>query len=44
LAATVDAHRIFGDLFELSTFFVPRSMLPALPAELQKALGFHWRP
>ena len=28
--------------FDLSTFFVPRSMLPPLPEGLQRELGFHW--
>jgi tryptophan 2,3-dioxygenase len=42
LKRTVDAHRIFVDLFNLSTFLIPRSKLPALPAELQRELGFRY--
>jgi tryptophan 2,3-dioxygenase len=42
LKATVEAHRIFTDYFNLSTYLVPRSMLPPLPDELQRELGFHW--
>jgi tryptophan 2,3-dioxygenase len=42
LKRTVEAHRIFTDYFDLSTYLVPRSMLPPLPAELQRQLGFHW--
>jgi tryptophan 2,3-dioxygenase len=41
LKATVEAHRIFTDFFNLSTYLVPRSMLPRLPQELQRELGFH---
>jgi tryptophan 2,3-dioxygenase len=42
LKATVEAHRIFTDFFDLSTYLVPRSMLPALPDDLRRELGFHW--
>ena len=42
LRRTVDAHRIFTDFFNLSTYLLPRSLLPPLPEELQRALGFHW--
>jgi tryptophan 2,3-dioxygenase len=42
LRRTVEAHRIFTDFFNLSTFLVPRSMLPPLPEALQRELGFHW--
>jgi tryptophan 2,3-dioxygenase len=42
LKRTVEAHRIFTDYFNLSTYLVPRSMLPPLPETLQRELGFHW--
>lgn len=42
LKRTVDAHRVFLDFFNLSTYLIPRSMLPALPDELQRELGFRW--
>ena len=42
LRRTVDAHRIFADFFNLSTYLVPRSLLPPLPPELQRELGFRW--
>jgi tryptophan 2,3-dioxygenase len=42
LRRTVDAHRIFTDYFNLSTYLVPRSMLPPLPEALRRELGFHW--
>ncbi len=34
------AHRVFGDLFNLSTFLIPRSSLPKLPPKVARALGF----
>lgn len=35
-------NRVFTDLFNLSTFLLPRSALPILPPPLTKALGFHF--
>jgi tryptophan 2,3-dioxygenase len=40
LRTTADQHRIFGDLFQLSTFLIPRSALPELPPEVKRRLGF----
>jgi tryptophan 2,3-dioxygenase len=40
LMETVDKHRVFVDLFNLSTYLVPRSELPELPKELIEQLGF----
>lgn len=42
LAAAADKHKVFTDLFNLATFLVPRSKLPALPAEIKKKLSFHY--
>jgi tryptophan 2,3-dioxygenase len=42
LRTTIDSHKIFGDLFNLSTFLIPRSALPELPAEFAKNLGFYF--
>lgn len=42
LMNTVDKHRIFTDLFNLSTYLIPRSELPKLPDELLKELGFNY--
>jgi tryptophan 2,3-dioxygenase len=42
LRRTVEAHRVFLDFFNLSTYLIPRSMLPALPAELREQLGFRF--
>ncbi|MES2854592.1 MAG: tryptophan 2,3-dioxygenase family protein [Bdellovibrionota bacterium] len=44
LKAATDKHRIFNDFFHLATFFIPRSRLPKLPAEVQKQLGFFYSP
>ncbi|MCS6988955.1 MAG: tryptophan 2,3-dioxygenase [Chloroherpetonaceae bacterium] len=42
LKQTIDAHRIFTDFFNLSTFLIPRSALPELPAEAERELGFFY--
>ena len=42
LRATAERHRVFGDLFALSTYFIPRSTLPALPAEVRRAMGYRY--
>ena len=34
LRRTIEAHRVFLDFFNLSTYLIPRSLLPRLPAEL----------
>lgn len=31
LKATIESHKIFNDLFNLSTFLIPRSSLPPIP-------------
>lgn len=40
LMSTVSKHRIFTDLFDLSTYLIPRSELPELPGELKEQLSF----
>jgi len=42
LKATVDKYKVFADLFNLSTFLIPRSSLPELPEEVKKNLGFYY--
>ena len=42
LRRTAEKHRVFADLFALSTFFIPRSQLPALPVELRQAMGYRY--
>ena len=38
------SHRVFADLFNLSTFLIPRSALPRLPRTVERALGFAHAP
>lgn len=40
LKRAADGNRAFLDLFNLSTYLVPRSVLPKLPADLKKRLNF----
>lgn len=42
LKEAADKHKIFQDLFQLTTFFIPRSKLPPLPAEVERELGFSY--
>jgi len=42
LLATVERNKIFGDLYDLSTFLISRSALPALPANMERRLGFYF--
>jgi tryptophan 2,3-dioxygenase len=42
LRTTIESHKIFFDLSNLSTFLIPRSALPELPAEFEKNLGFYY--
>lgn len=42
LKSATDKHRIFADFFNLATFFIPRSRLPELPAEMKTRLGFFY--
>jgi len=39
LKSTVDRHRVFTDLFDLSTYLIPAENLPPLPEELKQQLG-----
>ncbi|MFM1846909.1 MAG: hypothetical protein RL417_383 [Pseudomonadota bacterium] len=40
LRQTVEKHKVFGDLFTISTLLIPRSELPKLPEHLTRELGF----
>ncbi|MCE2791446.1 MAG: tryptophan 2,3-dioxygenase family protein [Planctomycetota bacterium] len=42
LNRTTQRNRVYLDLFNVSTFLVPRSALPHLPSELSAALGFRF--
>jgi tryptophan 2,3-dioxygenase len=40
LRQTPERHQIFGDLFQLSSYLIPRSQVPPLPPELKTRMGF----
>jgi tryptophan 2,3-dioxygenase len=40
LMNTVQTHRIFTDLFALSTYLIPTRILPALPADIKKQMNY----
>ncbi|HVB64020.1 MAG TPA: tryptophan 2,3-dioxygenase family protein [Nitrolancea sp.] len=40
LAQTAKAHTVFTDLFNMSTYLIPRSLLPVLPEDVERALRF----
>lgn len=42
LVMTASKHRIFKDLFALSTFLIPRSKLPKLPKHVEDKMGFKY--
>jgi len=42
LDRAAERHRVFGDLSALSSFFIPRSALPKLPAEVRSRMGFRF--
>ncbi len=42
LRRTAEQHRVFADLFALSSFFIPRSKLPLLPPEVRRAMGYRY--
>jgi tryptophan 2,3-dioxygenase len=43
LEAAARRHRVFRDLFDLPTFFIPRSALPTLPPAIADQMGFRYR-
>ena len=42
LNKVAEAHKVFTDLFDISTYLIPRSALPKLPADLERQLGFYF--
>jgi tryptophan 2,3-dioxygenase len=42
LKATAEKHSVFSDLFQLTSFFLPRSKLPALPPKAKRSMGFNY--
>ena len=43
LQATTNQHKVFSELADLSTFFIPRSSLPHLPENIKNNLGYHFK-
>lgn len=43
LKRSAEQSRVFSDLFDLATFFIPRSSLPRLPDEVVSRLGFTYQ-
>jgi tryptophan 2,3-dioxygenase len=41
LKTATDRHKIFTDFFNLTTFLIPRSMVPELPKELKSRMSFN---
>lgn len=42
LAEATAKHKIFGDFFNLTTFFIPRSQVPPLPKSIADRMSFHY--
>lgn len=42
LKATTESNRLFPDLFRLASYLIPRSLLPDLPPDFRRQLGFHF--
>jgi tryptophan 2,3-dioxygenase len=40
LTRTAREHRVFADLFRLSTYLIPRRNLPPIPPEIERDMGF----
>ncbi len=43
LERSAERSRVFSDLFDLSTFLIPRAQRPALPAEIVEAMRFRYQ-
>ena len=43
LKKTADRHKVFTDLSELSSYLIPHSARPKLPAEIEEVLSFRFR-
>ena len=43
LKSTAGRHKVFAELADLSTFFIPRSALPELPDHIKRNLGYHFK-
>jgi tryptophan 2,3-dioxygenase len=40
LKQTIDSHKVFADIANLSTLLIPRRLLPALPSALRDQMKF----
>ena len=43
LKMAADNNRVYVDIFDLSTFIIPRKELPVLPEEIKKELSFSYQ-
>lgn len=43
LENTSSHHKVFTDIADLSTFIIPRSILPKLPKTIKQNLGYHFK-
>jgi len=43
LKQTVDKHKLFTDLANISTLMISRSYLPELPQNIKDTLGFNYK-
>jgi tryptophan 2,3-dioxygenase len=43
LEKSAERSRIFGDLFDLSTFLIPRDSRPPLPRDIVEAMRFRYQ-
>jgi tryptophan 2,3-dioxygenase len=44
LRRAAEHNKVFSDLTNLSTFFIPRSVLPELPEHISRQMGFRFSP
>jgi len=42
LRASAEKHKVFADLFDLSSYLIPRSALPKLPAGVEQRMRFNY--
>jgi tryptophan 2,3-dioxygenase len=42
LKSATEKHKVFSDLFSLSTFLIPRSRIPELPEEVRKKMHYQY--
>jgi tryptophan 2,3-dioxygenase len=44
LTRSADKSKVFTDLFHITTFLIPRSSLPSLPDDVERAMRFRFEP